>query len=49
MGGASGHDSKEDAIATGDLVRAKVWQKWDKMKDEGWVFEDGLLIRVREE
>lgn len=28
MGGASGHDSKEDAIATGELVRVKVAQKW---------------------
>ena len=48
-GGDAGHDSKEDAQATGDLVRAAVWKKWTKMKSEGWVFEDGLLIRPQED
>jgi hypothetical protein len=35
-GGARGHDSKEDAVATGDLVRVKVASKWEQMKREGW-------------
>ena len=34
-----GHDSKEDAVATGDLVRVKVGEEWKKMKGKGWKFE----------
>ncbi|RVX65843.1 hypothetical protein B0A52_10300 [Exophiala mesophila] len=41
MGGAEGHDSKEDSIATGDLVRKKVAERWSLMYHEGWRFVDG--------
>ncbi|KAJ5240174.1 RNA exonuclease Rex3 [Penicillium chermesinum] len=43
-GGDQGHDSKEDAIATGDLVRIKAGQKWKKLKYQGWKLQDGKLI-----
>lgn len=36
MGGDRGHDSKEDAIAAGDLVRVKVGEKWKEMRTAGW-------------
>ena len=36
MGGANGHDSKEDALAAGDLVRLKVADTWKSMKRDGW-------------
>ncbi|KKY27637.1 putative rna exonuclease [Phaeomoniella chlamydospora] len=39
--GVVGHDSKEDAIATGDLVRVKVKEKWTSMKKDGWTFNEG--------
>ena len=42
--GAAGHDSKEDAVATGDLVRWQVAKKWKEMKREGWKSEDGMLV-----
>lgn len=35
MGGDSGHDSKEDALATGDLVRVKVVEKVKALKRDG--------------
>jgi hypothetical protein len=35
MGGDKGHDSKEDALATGDLVRVKVVEKVKALKREG--------------
>ncbi|KAJ9632395.1 RNA exonuclease 3 [Taxawa tesnikishii (nom. ined.)] len=42
-GGAAGHDSLEDARATGDLIRWKVGEKWKQLKREGWVVDaDGL-------
>lgn len=41
--GAQGHDSKEDALATGDLVRVKVAEKWKQLHIQGWTFEDGIL------
>ncbi|OAP54636.1 hypothetical protein AYL99_11084 [Fonsecaea erecta] len=41
--GDAGHDSKEDAIATGDLVTKKVAEKWKLMRSEGWAFIDGIL------
>ena len=41
QGGASGHDSYEDARTTGELIRFKVNQIWSKLKEEGWVFRDG--------
>jgi hypothetical protein len=43
-GGALGHDSKEDARATGDLVRFKVGEKWKHMRLQGWTFQDHELI-----
>ena len=42
-GGDRGHDSLEDAVATGDLLRLKVAWKWRDMKAKGWVFEDEVL------
>ena len=36
MGGADGHDSKEDARAAGDLVRLKVADLWKAMQKDGW-------------
>lgn len=35
-GGAAGHDSLEDARATGELVRWKVKAEWRRLKGEGW-------------
>lgn len=42
-GGEAGHDSKEDAIATGDLVTRKIAEKWSIMQHEGWKFAGGVL------
>lgn len=44
MGGARGHDSKEDARAAGELVRLKVAEMWKGMRREGWRVEDGVLF-----
>lgn len=44
MGGDRGHDSMEDAIATGDLVRVKVARQWREMQSKGWKFENGELV-----
>ncbi|KIW76664.1 hypothetical protein Z517_09108 [Fonsecaea pedrosoi CBS 271.37] len=46
--GEAGHDSKEDAIATGDLVTKKVVEKWKVMRYEGWTFVDGILMAPEE-
>jgi DNA polymerase III epsilon subunit-like protein len=35
-GGANGHDSMEDARATGDLVRCKIAKDWTVLKASGW-------------
>lgn len=43
-GGAKGHDSKEDAITTGDLVRAMVRDCWKKYKHHGWRFEGDHMV-----
>ncbi|KAJ6131678.1 RNA exonuclease Rex3 [Penicillium sp. IBT 18751x] len=43
-GGDKGHDSKEDSIATGDLVRVKVGELWKRLKAKGWKFEEDALI-----
>ncbi|KAF3490749.1 RNA exonuclease 3 [Arthroderma uncinatum] len=43
-GGTEGHDSIEDAKATGDLVRFKVGEKWKTLKRSGWELHDGKLI-----
>lgn len=39
MGGARGHDSKEDARAAGDLVRLKISEEWKSMKRVGWTLK----------
>ncbi|KIW14751.1 hypothetical protein PV08_07535 [Exophiala spinifera] len=41
--GEAGHDSKEDAVATGDLVTMKVAEKWGNMRRQGWSFVNGML------
>ncbi|KAI2793052.1 RNA exonuclease 3 [Penicillium oxalicum] len=43
-GGDKGHDSKEDAIATGDLVRRLIGDSWKSHKQFGWRFEGDRLI-----
>lgn len=43
-GGDKGHDSKEDAIATGDLVRVKVGELWKRLMAKGWKSEGDALI-----
>ncbi|KAE8355173.1 hypothetical protein BDV28DRAFT_163407 [Aspergillus coremiiformis] len=43
-GGDRGHDSKEDAIATGDLVRVKATETWKVLKSKGWVIQDDKLV-----
>lgn len=43
-GGERGHDSKEDAVATGDLVRVKAMETWKTLKSKGWVIRDGKLV-----
>ncbi|KAF7187264.1 RNA exonuclease 3 [Pseudocercospora fuligena] len=40
-GGERGHDSLEDAIATGDLVRVKVAQKWKELRITKWQIVNG--------
>ncbi|KAK6008070.1 hypothetical protein QM012_004884 [Aureobasidium pullulans] len=44
MGGASGHDSLEDARATGDLVRFAVGQRFKRLQRDGWTLNDGVLM-----
>lgn len=39
MGGDKGHDSKEDALATGDLVRFKVAEQAKVLKRAGWTLK----------
>jgi hypothetical protein len=43
-GGDRGHDSLEDAQATGDLVRVKVADKWKLLNAQGWRFMDDELV-----
>lgn len=43
-GGSRGHDSKEDSLATGDLVRVKAQETWKRLKGRGWSIQDGNLI-----
>ena len=45
-GGSEGHDSMEDARATGDLVRIKVRDLWNKLKREGYAIKDGKIVAV---
>ena len=48
-GGALGHDSREDAQATGDLVHFKVGEKWRQMRREGWTLIKGVLNPPKDE
>lgn len=48
-GGDKGHDSREDAVATGDLVRVKVAEVWKDLKGRGWRIEDDELVNPKEE
>ncbi|KAJ5155760.1 RNA exonuclease 3 [Penicillium capsulatum] len=43
-GGDRGHDSKEDSLATGDLVRVKVGEAWNRLKGKGWRIENQSLV-----
>ena len=43
---SDGHDSKEDSIATGDLVLKKVGEKWLELKRQGFQFGATGLIRT---
>ncbi|KAK4975708.1 hypothetical protein LTR28_008732, partial [Elasticomyces elasticus] len=43
-GGAAGHDSLEDARATGELVRWKVGRVWMDLRREGWRIVGGRLL-----
>lgn len=47
MGGAQGHDSKEDARAAGELVRLKVAEMWKGLMREGWSVRDGVFFPPR--
>lgn len=42
--GAQGHDSMEDARATGDIVREMVKRSWFKMQRNGWKAVDDKLL-----
>ena len=44
QGGDAGHDSKEDALATGDLVRLRVAEEWKGLRATGWRFIEGKLV-----
>lgn len=46
-GGASGHDSHEDAKATGDVVRESVKRKWQEMQRDGWTLDGGNFVKPR--
>ncbi|OJD23453.1 hypothetical protein ACJ73_05194 [Blastomyces percursus] len=43
-GGEMGHDSLEDAKATGDLVRLKIRETWRALQRVGYSFEKGRLV-----
>ena len=43
-GGEAGHDSSEDAIATGDLVRQKCRDLWTTLLHQGWKLVEGALM-----
>ncbi|OJJ76003.1 hypothetical protein ASPBRDRAFT_117074 [Aspergillus brasiliensis CBS 101740] len=43
-GGSSGHDSKEDSVATGDLVRVKAAETWKVLKSKGWRIHNDQLV-----
>lgn len=43
-GGDRGHDSLEDAQATGDLVRFKIGERWKVLQSNGWRIEGRQLV-----
>ncbi|KKF97033.1 RNA exonuclease 3 [Ceratocystis platani] len=43
-GTGQGHDSAEDARASGELVRVKVREKWISMQAKGWRLKDGEFV-----
>jgi hypothetical protein len=43
-GGDRGHDSLEDAQATGDLVRVKIGERWRVLQSTGWRIQDRQLL-----
>ncbi|KAK5170112.1 RNA exonuclease 3 [Saxophila tyrrhenica] len=43
-GGDQGHDSLEDAQATGDLVRHSIGEKWKLLSAQGWRMGQDCLI-----
>lgn len=45
QGGDRGHDSAEDARATGELVRVKVKERWAQLERAGFVVREGQLGR----
>jgi RNA exonuclease 1 len=47
IAGSSGHDSLEDAKATGDLVRAKIKLEWRLMKATGWKIDGNGFVPPR--
>ncbi|KAF2725861.1 hypothetical protein K431DRAFT_215100 [Polychaeton citri CBS 116435] len=42
--GAQGHDSLEDARATGDLIRFRVKEEWQKLRAAGWTIREDELV-----
>lgn len=42
--GDQGHDSKEDCIATGDLVRVKAGDIWKRLLLKGWSLENNIVV-----
>ena len=45
QGGERGHDSAEDARATGELVRVKVRERWAQMEKAGFAVKGGKMGR----
>ncbi|CAK7265452.1 RNA exonuclease 3 [Sporothrix epigloea] len=44
-GGATGHDSAEDARVAGELVLTKIRKKWEAMRLDGWKLTDGAITK----
>ncbi|KAJ5130409.1 Exonuclease [Penicillium bovifimosum] len=42
--GSNGHDSREDSITTGDLLRVKVGSRWNNLEELGYSFHEDKLI-----
>lgn len=45
MGGSAGHDSREDAIATGDIIEVKAADVWEDLLSRGWKLQHEALVR----